>query len=56
MEQAADIAVSGLGWVTVSCLSTLEQPPLHAEIDVYAPRGVEVFVRRPMPIGGLPID
>mmetsp|Transcript_46672 Transcript_46672/g.77203 ORF Transcript_46672/g.77203 Transcript_46672/m.77203 type:complete len:490 (+) Transcript_46672:161-1630(+) len=57
MQQAADIAISGLGWVSVGCLNTLEDTRaagLLATIDVWVPRGVEVLVRPPMPIAGLP--
>jgi len=63
MEQAADIAISGLGWVSVGCLATLQSTdrrrkaqdaPLAATIDVWAPRGIEVLVRPPMPIAGVP--
>ena len=53
-EQAADLAISGLGWVSVGCLPTLQQGALEATLAVWVPRGVEVFVRPPMPVGGLP--
>eukprot|EP00884_Botryococcus_braunii_P017452 jgi/Botrbrau1/4390/Bobra.105_2s0036.1 len=48
----ADIAISGLpGWLTV------EVPSGHGEVQVavWAPPGVEVFVRPPMPVGGSPV-
>jgi len=53
-EQAADLAISGLGWVSVGCLPTLQQGALEATLAVWVPRGVEVFVPPPMPVGGLP--
>lgn len=56
MQQSADLAISGLGWVSVGCLSTLQVGPLEATIGVWVPRGVEVFVRPPMPIGSLPTN
>ena len=57
MRQAADIAISGLGWISVGCLDTLagsNRGALDATIDVWVPKGVEVRVRPPMPVAGLP--
>ena len=58
LQHTADIAISGLGWVAVSALPTLRAgaDEMHAEIDVWVPAKVEVFLRPPMPIGGLPAD
>eukprot|EP00965_Chrysotila_dentata_P088425 2920047-Pleurochrysis_carterae.AAC.5 len=48
---------AGLGWVAVSCLSTLDtSETLVAEIDVWVPRSVEVSVRAPMPVAGIPTN
>ncbi len=62
MEQAADVSVSGLGWVSVSALASLSSgtrgpgSTMRAVLDVWAPKAVEVgVVRPPMPIGGLPV-
>ena len=52
-----DLAVSGLGWVGVSSLATLTKPEsMTATIDVWAPRGVRVAARPPMPVGGVPVS
>jgi hypothetical protein len=51
--------VSGLGWVAVSCLPTLRASSpeeMQLEIDIWVPALVEVFLRPPMPVGGLPAD
>eukprot|EP00908_Phaeocystis_cordata_P016681 Transcript_27974.p1 GENE.Transcript_27974~~Transcript_27974.p1 ORF type:complete len:505 (+),score=203.91 Transcript_27974:492-2006(+) len=58
LQHTADIAVSGLGWVAVSALPTLRAAPdqMRAEIDVWVPKRVEVFLRPPMPVGGLPAE
>ena len=58
LRHTADIAISGLGWVAVSMLPTLRASPdeMRAEIDVWVPAKVEVFLRPPMPVGGLPAD
>ena len=58
-RHTADIAVSGLGWVAVSCLPTLRASSpeeMQLEIDIWVPALVEVFLRPPMPVGGLPAD
>ena len=53
---AADVAISGLGWVGVSSLATLRKATsMSVTLDVWAPRGVKVSLRPPMPVGGLPI-
>lgn len=56
MAQAADLAISGLGWVSVGALASLRRGDgaLQATLDVWLPKGVELFVRPPMPIAGLP--
>jgi nitric-oxide synthase len=59
MEQAADISISGLGWVSVGALASLRGKSsrgrgTHAVMDVWVPKGVEVSLRPPMPIAGLP--
>ena len=56
MAQAADLAISGLGWVSVGALASLRRGDgaLKATLDVWLPKGVELFVRPPMPIAGLP--
>ena len=59
MGVAADVCVSGLGWVTLSALASLRAAApdgMRVVLDVWVPRGVEVSVRSPMPIGGLPVD
>lgn len=59
LQQSADICVSGLGWISVGALPILRQKSrdgvlMTAKFDVWVPRGVEVSLRSPMPIGGLP--
>jgi nitric-oxide synthase len=55
MAQACDISISGLGWVSVGALASLRKTgSMHARLAVWAPKGVEVSVRQPMPITGLP--
>ena len=52
-RHTADIAVSGLGWLAVSCLPTLRATSpeeMQLEIDVWVPAKVEVFLRPPMPV------
>ena len=47
-RHTADIAVSGLGWVAVSCLPTLlatSAVEMQLEIDIWVPAKVEVFLR-----------
>jgi nitric-oxide synthase len=60
MEQAVDVSISGLGWVSVGALASLRKAKGVASMDVvlevYAPRGVQVSLRPPMPISGLPND
>ena len=54
-----DIAISGLGWITVSGVarptagSTETLEPQGVRLLVHTPRGVEVFVRDAIPVGGL---
>ena len=54
MCQAGDISISGLGWVSVGALASLLDGRMHAKLDVWVPKGVEVSLRPAMPIGGLP--
>ena len=58
MEQAADVAISGLGWVSVGALASLRPAGRKASqrmvMEVWVPRGVQVSLRPPMPIAGLP--
>ena len=58
MEQAADVAISGLGWVSVGALASLRPAGRAAServvMEVWVPRGVQVSLRPPMPIAGLP--
>ena len=58
LQHTADIAISGLGWVAVSALPTLRASTdeMRCEIDVWVPAKVEVFLRPPMPVGGLPVE
>ena len=44
--------------MAVSALPTLRAAPdqMRAEIDVWVPKRVEVFLRPPMPVGGLPAE
>ena len=60
MQQAADISVSGLGWISVGALASLRRGgesdgSMRAVLEVWVPRGVQVSVRPPMPITGLPV-
>ena len=60
MEQAADISVSGLGWISVGALASLRRASgggggdMRIALDVWVPKGVLVSVRPPMPVGRLP--
>jgi len=66
MTQAADISISGLGWVAVGAVASLRaaaaargvkadaDEAMRLVVDVWVPKGVEVSVRPPMPVGGLP--
>ena len=56
MEQACDISISGLGWISVGALASLRASPagMRCVIEVWVPKGVQVSLRPPMPIGGLP--
>lgn len=58
LQHTADIAISGLGWVAVSALPTLRASAdeMRCEMDVWVPAKVEVFLRPPMPIGGMPVE
>ena len=55
-EQAGDISISGLGWVSLGALASLRKSAagMHCTIEVWVPKGVQVSLRPPMPIGGLP--
>ncbi|KAL5810884.1 hypothetical protein ACOSQ4_027452 [Xanthoceras sorbifolium] len=56
---ASDVAISGLGWITVEpiCRSlrksniTSEEIAEELHLAVHVPKPVEVFVRSPMPVG-----
>lgn len=58
MSQAADISISGLGWISVGALASLRKEPgsegMRTVIDVWVPVGVRISLRPPMPIAGLP--
>lgn len=55
MEQAADISISGLGWVSIGALASMRQTePMKAVLEVWVPKGVQVSLRPPMPVAGLP--
>lgn len=50
---ACDIAVSGLGWITVepmSKLSNLGESTQELKLAVHVPKSVEIFARSPMPV------
>ncbi|KAK1431590.1 hypothetical protein QVD17_08050 [Tagetes erecta] len=56
---ACDVAISGLGWITVEPVSqTLKEPDadlvqeaMVVSLDVHVPKAVEIFVRPPLPVG-----
>lgn len=55
---ACDVAISGLGWITVERKkslqnnhSDLESSVDELELAVHVPKPVEIFVRPPMPVG-----
>ncbi|KAI3705921.1 hypothetical protein L1987_76170 [Smallanthus sonchifolius] len=57
---ACDLAISGLGWITVEPVSqTLKEPDSNIvqeeamviSLDVHVPKAVEIFVRPPLPVG-----
>ena len=52
-RREADIAVSGLGWISIGCLPTLQKTALRAVLEIWAPSGVEVYLRPPMPVEGV---
>ena len=58
LEQAADLSISGLGWVSLGALASLrkatDENAMRMVIDVWVPKGVQVSLRPPMPIAGLP--
>lgn len=58
MSQAADVCISGLGWISVGALASLVKrsgaDTMRAKLAIWLPKGVIVSVRPPMPIGGLP--
>jgi len=57
MCQAADVCISGLGWISVGALASLVESSsggMRTKLAVWAPKGVTVSLRPPMPIGGLP--
>ena len=55
MQQAGDISISGLGWVSVGALASLrKKEAMRAVLEVWAPKGVQVSLRPPMPVAGLP--
>ncbi|KAK3001359.1 hypothetical protein RJ639_021138 [Escallonia herrerae] len=59
VRPACDVAISGLGWITVEPVSkSLKRPDSNPEetatellLAVHVPKPVEVFVRPPMPVG-----
>ena len=55
--QAADVSISGLGWLSIGALASLRRTEgaMRLVIDVWVPKGVEVSLRPPMPISGLPL-
>ena len=55
-EQACDISISGLGWISVGALASLRRTdaPMVAVLEVWVPKGVQVSTRPPMPIARLP--
>ena len=58
-RQAADISVSGLGWISIGALASLRAAAggsMRAVLEVWVPRGVQVSLRPPMPIARLPND
>ncbi|KAK9075202.1 hypothetical protein SSX86_003523 [Deinandra increscens subsp. villosa] len=58
---ACDVAISGLGWITVEPVSqtlgepdsNLVQEAMSISLDVHVPKAVEIFVRPPLPVGKL---
>ncbi|KAL8233117.1 hypothetical protein R6Q57_002895 [Mikania cordata] len=58
---ACDVAISGLGWITVEPVShtlgetdsNLVQETMVISLDVHVPKAVEIFVRPPLPVGKL---
>ncbi|KAF5760072.1 putative nitric-oxide synthase (NADPH) [Helianthus annuus] len=56
---ACDVAISGLGWITVETVSqALKEPDADVipdatviSLDVHVPKAVEIFVRPPLPVG-----
>eukprot|EP00898_Chlorokybus_atmophyticus_P005502 jgi/Chlat1/5953/Chrsp4S06266 len=52
---AADVAISGLGWIRVGSVRSGRDRRVDNEVvlRVWAPKGVEVFLREPMPVEGL---
>ncbi|CAM6008226.1 unnamed protein product [Sphagnum balticum] len=61
MQPAGDIAISGLGWVTVGATSVYSEGDLGEELEehessivrlkVWVPKAVEVFIRPSIPVG-----
>ena len=49
----ADVSVSGMnGWIRVTRVGHSRGDAAPSRVKVWGPRGLEVFVREPMPIGG----
>nr|XP_043615104.1 NO-associated protein 1, chloroplastic/mitochondrial [Erigeron canadensis] len=55
---ACDVAISGLGWITVEPVGlNLKEPDsnfveaMEIALDVHVPKPVEIFVRPPLPVG-----
>ncbi|CAK9135145.1 unnamed protein product [Ilex paraguariensis] len=56
---ACDVAISGLGWITVEPVnkshrisdSSVEETAKELHLAVHVPKPVEIFVRPPMPVG-----
>ncbi|CAI9302314.1 unnamed protein product [Lactuca saligna] len=59
---ACDVAISGLGWITVEPVglgqmvkevgsNLVEEKDMEISLDVHVPKPVEIFVRAPLPVG-----
>ena len=50
-QATVDVCISGLGWFTVAGLPGRQGGQVL--LDVWVPKGVEVFLRRPMPVSAV---
>ncbi|WCJ36469.1 P-loop containing nucleoside triphosphate hydrolases superfamily protein [Euphorbia peplus] len=58
-RHASDVAISGLGWISVIPVSksakkevlSLEETDKELQLAVHVPKPVEIFVRAPLPVG-----